>query len=127
MKSLWEKATEIGSRAKNIATVYLGTEKEELEENQDHIKTLEKSEISLEETKDSEIKNNISTIEEPSANIKEGFNEKEKNYISHIDELEKTIDLKNLEIERLEKCIKEIEDKMKEGIKLFKTKIIIKS
>jgi len=138
MKSFWDKATEIGTRAKSLATGYLGTEKlpkkdiDEQEKNfvekfltlkteieefkRDTIKAAEeklrtmadKIKISNEEKETVQI-----SFDEQVLSMEGAFCEKEKNYLVQLNNFDKKMKFKDLHIEKLENSVKEMEEEIK--------------
>ncbi len=139
MKSFWEKATEIGTKAKSLATGYLGTEKHSTKDTEEQEKNIGEKFLTLkseiEEFKRETIKSaeeklrtmaekvKSSNFERENANknfdeqmlrIEASFCEKEKIYLVEINEFEKKIKFKDLHIEQIENSVKELKEKVKE-------------
>jgi hypothetical protein len=141
MKSFWEKATEIGSKAKSLASDYLGTAKEpkkDIEEQEKvfgekflalktEIDQFKKDTIKVAEeklrAKDSKLEANLSELEsmkksydEQILSLEGAFCEKEKKYLLQITENEKIINENNILAEKY----KESYDQLAEEIKISK-------
>lgn len=138
MKSFWEKATEIGTKAKSIATGYLGAEKQQKRDLDEQDKSFGEKFLSLKNEIDEFKKDTIKAAEEKLRAMSEkvkisnqekdtiqkdlneqvislesAFCEKEKNYLLTINDFEKKIKFKDLHIEKLENSVKEMRDEIK--------------
>lgn len=143
MKSFWEKATEIGTKAKSIATGYLGTEKQpkkdldEQEKNfgekflnlKNEIDEFKRDTIKAAEEKLRVLADKVKVSEQEKENVQKNFDEqvlyleasfceKEKSYLVQINDFEKKIKFKDLHIEKLENSVKELKEDVK-GCKIY--------
>lgn len=138
MKSFWEKATEIGTKAKSLATGYLGTEKQPRKDIDEQEKNFGEKFLTLKTEIDEFKRDTIKAAEEKLRamadkvkvssqeremvqknmdeqvlNLEASFCEKEKNYLLQINDFEKKIKFKDLHIEKLENSVKELKEEIK--------------
>lgn len=138
MKSLWEKATEIGTKAKSLATGYLGTEKQPKKDSDEQEKNFGEKFLTLKTEIDEFKRDTIKAAEEKLRamadkvkvsnqeremeqkkhdeqllNLEASFCEKEKNYLVQINDFEKKIKFKDMHIEKLENSVKEYKEEVK--------------
>ncbi len=146
MKSFWEKASEIGSKAKSIATGYLVTDKQPKKDIEEYEKefgekflslkseidefkreTIKASEEKLrkmnEKVKTSSLEKELleKNYQEQILKIETDFCEKEKNYLFQLNDLENKNNLKYFHIQKIENSLKEINEQLK-GCKIIITK-----
>jgi len=139
MKSFWEKATEIGSKAKSLATGYLGTDKQpkkDLDEQEiifgekflslkNEIDNFKKDTIKATEEKLRAMADRVKNITQEKENLQKNldeqilqlegtFCEKEKNYLLQLNDFENKMVFKDMHIEKLEKSIKDLKNEIDE-------------